>query len=225
MELMKKLYLVVAHNLHEARKARDKNSPRNITRKTDVLRMGDNVLVRDHTSKVFQPKYKDFCITGFVGKNQVEVKDNHGHTTKVHRRDVKKIPMTDKISQIYEEEQVNKTRNGRKTVPDHKMPNLQWNLDKQETVCKEEVQETQEIRRTPNRVQEAIIYIIIFIYNSILSIQHTVVHSVNSTMETTHSLVTTIRDKLDKNSEGTAGETKTSTDATGKPKKPVVQIA
>ena len=133
LELMNKLYLVVAHNLHEARKARDKNCSRNIARVGDFLRMGDNVLVRDHTSKVFQPKYKDFCITGCLGKNQIEVKDNHGYTRKVHRRDVKKIPMTDKVSQIYKEEQINKTRNGRKIVPDNKMPNLQWNL--RETRC------------------------------------------------------------------------------------------
>ena len=131
LELMNKLYLVVAHNLHVARKARDKNCSRNIPREVDILRLGDNMLVRDHTSKVFQPKYKDFCITGFLGKNQIEVKDNHGHATKVHRRDVKKIPMTDKISQVYEEEQINKTRNGRKLVPDNKMPNLHWNLEKQ----------------------------------------------------------------------------------------------
>ena len=127
-----------------------KNCPRNITREVDILRLGDNVLVRDHTSKVFQPKYKDFCITGFLGKNQIEVKDNHGHTTKVHRRDVKKIPMTEKISQMYEEEQINKIRNGRKLVPDTIMPNLQWNLEKQEATQKEEIQET-EVADRPNK--------------------------------------------------------------------------
>ena len=170
LELMNKLYLVVAHNLHEARKARDKNYPRNTPRDVDILKLGDNVLVRDHTSKVFQPKYKDFCITGFLGKNQVEVKDNHGHATKVHRRDVKKIPMTDKISQIYEEEQVNKTRNGRKLVSDSKMPKLHWNLEKQETTHQKEVQE---ISTTPgiSRIQKVIIHMIIFIYKYILYIQ------------------------------------------------------
>ena len=60
----------------------------------EKLKIGDNILVRDHTSKVFQPKYQDFCIVGLLGKNQIEIKDNHGHTTKVYRRDVKKIPMT-----------------------------------------------------------------------------------------------------------------------------------
>ena len=182
LELMNKLYLVVAHNLHEARRARDKNCSRNIPREVDILRLGDNVLVRDHTSKVFQPKYKDFCITGFLGKNQIEVKDNHGHTTKVHRRDVKKIPMTDKICQMYEEEQINKTRNGRKLVPDNKMPNLHWNLEKQETTAKEEIQATEETNRL-NRTREVIISMMIFIYSCILQIQGTVFQYARTAVE------------------------------------------
>ena len=36
--------------------------------------------------------------------------------------------MTDKVSQIYEEEQINKTRNGRKIVPDNKMPKFTMEL-------------------------------------------------------------------------------------------------
>ena len=84
------------------------------------------MLVRDHTSKAFQPKYKDFCIVGLLGKNQIRIKDNHGHTTKVHRRDVKKIPMAGKVYQLYEEEQVGKVKNGKKAIPDSKMPHLGW---------------------------------------------------------------------------------------------------
>ena len=193
LELMNKLYLVVAHNLHEARKARDKNCPRSIPRDVDILKLGDNVLVRDHTSKVFQPKYKDFCITGFLEKNQVEVKDNHGHTTKVHRKDVKKIPMTDKISQIYEEEQVNKTRNGRKLVPENKMPNLHWNLGKQETVHKKEIQEIWTTSRI-NRIQKVIIHMIIFIYKYILQIQDSFPKYANSAVMATQIAVGTTKD-------------------------------
>ena len=125
MNLMNKLYHVVAHNLNEARKARDGSKT---AKEPEELKVGDNVLVRDHTSKVFQPKYKDFCILGLLGKNQVEVKDNHGHTTKVHHRDVKKIPMTEKVCQLYEEEQVGKTREGRKAVPTNKLPDLGWDI-------------------------------------------------------------------------------------------------
>ena len=108
IELMTKLYLVVAHNLNEARRARDGNKKKNMTA-PEQLRIGDKVLVRAHTSKTFQPKYKDFCVIGLLGKNQVEIKDNHGHMTKVHHRDVKKIPMTEKVCQLFEEEHIGKS--------------------------------------------------------------------------------------------------------------------
>ena len=126
--LMTKLYNVVAHNLNEARKARDGKKKRTTSKEPETLKIGDNILVRDHTSKAFQPKYKDFCIVGLLGKNQVEIKDNHGHITKVHRRDVKKIPMTEKVCKMYEEEQAGKTREGRKAVPNSKMPDLGWDI-------------------------------------------------------------------------------------------------
>ena len=122
--LMTKLYMVVAYNLNKARKARDGSKKGRTTKEPEKLKIGDNVLVRDHTSKAFQPKYKDFCIVGLLGKNQIEIKDNHRHTTKVHRRDVKKIPMTEKVCQLYEEEQTGKVREGRKAVPSSKMLDL-----------------------------------------------------------------------------------------------------
>ena len=128
IELMTKLYMVKAHNLNEARKTRDgKRKEKNI-KEPVKLKIGDNVLIRDHTSKAFQPKYKDFCIVGLLGKNQIEIKDNHSHTTKVHHRDIKKIPMTEKVCQLYEEEQVGKVREGRKAVPKIKMPDLGWDI-------------------------------------------------------------------------------------------------
>ena len=126
--LMTKLYNVVGHNLNEARKARDGKKKRSTPTEPETLKIGDNILIRDHTSKAFQPKYKDFCIVGLLGKNQVEIKDNHSHITKVHRRDVKKIPMTEKVCKIYEEEQAGKTREGRKAVPNSKMPDLGWDI-------------------------------------------------------------------------------------------------
>ena len=126
--LMTKLYHIVAHNLNKARKARDGNKKGRTPKEPEELKIGDNILVRDHTSKAFQPKYKDFCIIGLLGKNQVEIKDNHGHTTKVHRKYVKKIPMTEKVCNLYEEEQVGKTREGRKAVPTSKIPDLKWDI-------------------------------------------------------------------------------------------------
>ena len=111
------------------------------------LKIGDDILIRDHTSKAFQPKYKDFCIVGLLGKNQVEIKDNHGHVTKVHRRDVKKIPMTEKVCKLYEEEQTGKTREGRKVVPNSKMPDLAWDIA--ETQLTQEAQKENNPNMTP----------------------------------------------------------------------------
>ena len=128
MGLMTKLYNVVAHNLNEARKARDGKKKGITPKEPEKLKISDNILIRDHTSKAFQPKYKDFCIVGLLGKNQVEVKDNHSHITKIHCRDVKKIPMTEKVCKLYKEEQTGKTREGRKAVPASKMPDLGWDI-------------------------------------------------------------------------------------------------
>ena len=75
--LMAKLYHVIAHNLNEARKGRDKHKNDRTPKKPEKLKIGDNILVRDHTAKAFQLKYKDFCIVGLLRKNQVEIKDNH----------------------------------------------------------------------------------------------------------------------------------------------------
>ena len=130
MGIMTKLYNVVAHNLNEARKARDGKRKGKPPKEPEKLKIGDNIdlLIRDHTSKAFQSKCKDFCIVGLLGKNQVEIKDNHGHVTKVHCRDVKKIPMTEKVCKLYKEEQIGKTREGRKAVPTSKMPYLGWDI-------------------------------------------------------------------------------------------------
>ena len=146
MGLMTELYNVVAHNLNEARKARD-GKKGTTPKEPERLRIGDNILIRDHTSKAFQPKYKDFCIVGFLGKNQVEIKDNHSHITKIHRRDVKKIPMTEKVCKPYEEEQTGKTREGRKVIPNSKMPDLAWDIA--ETQLIQEAQKENNSNMTP----------------------------------------------------------------------------
>ena len=167
IELMSKLYMVVAHNLNQARKARDGTKKNKTTKEPEKLKVGDNVLVQDHTSKAFQPKYKDFCITGLLGKNQVEIKDNHGHTTKVHLRDVKKIPMTDKICQLYEEEQIGKTRAGRKAVPTAKMPELGWDIAETDTQTTPGKQKTTTPRsnthQTPQTLQTIITIAILIV--------------------------------------------------------------
>ena len=155
--LMTKLYNIVAHNLNKARKARDRNRKGITPKEPEELKIGDNILVRDHTSKAFQPKYKDFCIVGLLGKNQVEIKDNHGHITKVHHRDIKKIPMTEKVCKLYEEEQIGKMREGRKAVPTSKMPDLGWDIAETELI--QENQKREQLK--PDTPLQTLIMIII----------------------------------------------------------------
>ena len=113
-------------------KARDRNRKGIIPKEPKELKIGDNILVRDHTSKAFQPKYKDFCIVGLLGKNQVEIKDSHGHVIKVHCRDVKKIPMTEKVCKLYEEEEnrKNKRRKKSSTYQQDARPRMGYSRDR-----------------------------------------------------------------------------------------------
>ena len=63
------------------------------------FKIGDLVLVRNHTSKAFQEKYQDsFCVIRLLGKNQLEVKDQTGHIRQVRITDVKKTTMPELIA-------------------------------------------------------------------------------------------------------------------------------
>ena len=93
----------------------------------------------------------------------MEIKDNHRHTTKVH---VKKIPMTEKVCQLYEEEQIGKGRKGRKAILDSKMPDLGWDateeLNTQDTPSIT-TENTEKIAKTVQVLPETITAIIILI--------------------------------------------------------------
>ena len=63
------------------------------------LKEGDLVLIKNHTAKAFQPRFKgNFHIIKQKG-NQVEIKPAEGgETTKVHVTDIKKVIPADHIS-------------------------------------------------------------------------------------------------------------------------------
>ena len=94
LELMSNIYQVQIHNLKLARQCviedqRPVPDPK--------IKTGDLVLVKDHTSTSFMPKYKmDFCIIRILG-NKVEVNDNNGKKMFYHISDVKKIDMVSKL--------------------------------------------------------------------------------------------------------------------------------
>ena len=87
LEALKNMYQLVVTNL---RYAREKRQPK--TYVEPKLKEGDLVLVKDHTAKPFQPRFKgNFRVISQKG-NQVEVKPLHGgETTKYHVTDIKKV--------------------------------------------------------------------------------------------------------------------------------------
>ena len=64
-----------------------------------------------------------------AGKNQIIVKDNHSHETKVHRRDLKIIDSVTKVAEMYDE-----LRKGGRRDTQHCMP--EENTEEQNTKWK-----------------------------------------------------------------------------------------
>ena len=92
--------------------------------------------MRDHDSKVFKPKYLDYCVVKMAGKNQVIVKDNHGHETEVHRRDLKVIDSDTKVAEMYDELRKEGRRDVQHRMPVKQIPDLNWkkgNIEKENT--------------------------------------------------------------------------------------------
>ena len=90
LEALKNIYQLVVTNL---KYAREKRQPK--IHVESKLKEGDLVLVKDHTAKPFQPRFKgNFRVIVQKG-NQVEVRPlQTGETSKFHIRDIKKVLLT-----------------------------------------------------------------------------------------------------------------------------------
>ena len=128
IEIMRKFYQVIAYNLANSRATQDGNkyAKEHYHPRPKVLEPGKNVLVRDHDSKVFKPEYLDYCVVKKAGKNQIIVKDNHGHETKIHRRDLKVIDSDTKVTEMYEELRKEGRRDAQHCMPLKQIPDLNW---------------------------------------------------------------------------------------------------
>ena len=91
------------------------------------LKRNGLVLVRDHTSKAFEPKAIDHHIVDFCGKNQVLVKYNYGNKKKVHIKDVKPIEMDIATAEFFRKEREQcTTRDAKHVMPIKLIPDLEW---------------------------------------------------------------------------------------------------
>ena len=93
LEALKNMYQLVVTNL---RYAREKRQPK--TYVEPKLKEGDLVLIKDHTTKAFQPRFKGNFRVVTQKRNQVEVRPTEGgETTKFHVTDIKKILSADQV--------------------------------------------------------------------------------------------------------------------------------
>ena len=116
------MYQLVVTNL---KFAREKRQPK--THVESKLKEGDLVLVKDHTAKPFQPRFKgNFRVIAQRG-NQVEVKPlQGGETSKFHITDIKKVLLADQaIAQLPDYNQLGRLTKLRLNPRD--IPDLGWN--------------------------------------------------------------------------------------------------
>ena len=130
LKIMSNIYLSQIHNLKLARKCviedqKPVPSPK--------INTGDLVLVRDHTSKSFLPKYKtDYRVIRVLG-NKVEVKDNNGKMSWFHISDVKKTDMITKlICQLPDYDTFG--HKGRLNFDPERVKDLGWTLKDQDVI-------------------------------------------------------------------------------------------
>ena len=121
LESLKNMYQMVAQQLYNSRQCYIKDNKYNKVPDQSIL-VGDLVLVKDHTSKSFEPKYKeDYCVVQIYGTNALQVSDKREKLHNVHITDVKRVNMTEKVTtqleQIY-----NKGRKPK--VSSHKVSSL-----------------------------------------------------------------------------------------------------
>ena len=132
LEALKNMYQMVAQQLYNSRQRYMKDNKYNKVPDHGIL-VGDLVLVKDHTAKSFEPKYKeDYRVVQIYGTNALQVSDKRGKLHNVHITDVRRINMTEKVNtqldQVY-----NKGRTAKNLIPQGLIPDLGWNTDQQGT--------------------------------------------------------------------------------------------
>ena len=156
LEALKNMYQMVAQQLYNSRQCYIKDNKYNKVPDHGIL-VGDLVLMKDHTAKSFEPKYKeDYRVVQIYGTNALQVSDKRGKLHNVHIADVRCINMTEKVTtqlkQIYDT-----SRKAKKLIPQGLIPDLGWNTDQQGTnrqpLPKEKQPEIAVTQTTPIQVE------------------------------------------------------------------------
>ena len=147
---------MVAQQLYNSRQCYIKDNKYNKVPDHGIL-VADLVLIKDHTAKLFEPKYKeDYRVVQIYRINALQVSDKRGKLHNVHITDVRCINMTKKVAtqleQIY-----NKGRKAKNLIPQGLIPDLGWNTHQQGTnrqpLLKEKQPEVAVTQTTPIQVE------------------------------------------------------------------------
>ena len=124
------MYQMVAQQLYNSRQRYIKDNKYNKVPNHGIL-VGDLVLMKDHTAKSFEPRYKqDYRVVQVYGTNALQVLEKRGKLHNVHITDVRRINMTEKVATQLEQ-MYNKGRTAKNLIPPGLILDLGWNTDQQ----------------------------------------------------------------------------------------------
>ena len=156
LEALKNMHQMVAQQLYNSRQRYIEENKYNKIPDHGIL-VGNLVLVKDHTAKSFEPKYKeDYRVVQIYGTNALQVSDKRGKLHNVHITDVRHINMTEKVATQLEH--IYSTgRTAKNLIPQGLIPDLGWNTDQQgpkrQPLPKEKQPEVTATQITPTQVE------------------------------------------------------------------------
>ena len=124
LETLKNIYQVVAQQLLNSRERYIKKH-HNQQPSEPQLQVGDLILIKNHTTNSFKPKYKGNYRMVKIHGNNVETWDYRGNISMVHVTDVKRTTLKEQVAVDYE--QLGKQgRFSKKCIQRDYIPDLNW---------------------------------------------------------------------------------------------------
>ena len=102
LEALKNIYQVVTKQLLSSRERYIKKHY-NQQPSESQLQAGDLVLIKNHTAKSFEPKYKGNYRIVKIHGNNMDIRDYRGNISMIHITDMKKTTLTEQVADDYEE--------------------------------------------------------------------------------------------------------------------------
>ena len=124
LEALKNIYQVVIQQLLNSRERYIKKH-HNQQPNESPLQAGDLILIKNHTAKSFEPKYKgNYRVVKICGNN-VDIWDYRGNISMVHDTDVRKTTLMEQVADHYEELS-EQGRFSKRCIPRGYIPDLHW---------------------------------------------------------------------------------------------------